>query len=319
MKVVITARDYSKYDRAAIELLMKNGLEIVDLSEMGCGTGTTPAQMTEYIGDADIAITGLEPMQAETIENCPNLKMLSKRSIGYDSVDLNACKAAGIAVTRTAGAVEAAVAEHVIAFVMYFAREIVDMNAAMHEGDWKRIMSYGAKSRTMGLVGFGGIGKEIAVRARALGMNVIYYCRHPKEEDEAVYGVKSVSLDELLAQSDYISVNVPLTPATERMFGAAEFAKMKKECVFINIARGQVMDDKALAEALNNGLIRGAGIDVFDSEPCRDSVLKDCKNAIITPHTAPFTSENFCNMNMIAAQNVVDFLCGCVQEKNKLV
>lgn len=319
MKVVITARDYSKYDRAAIELLMKNGLEIVDLSEMGCGTGTTPAQMTEYIGDADIAITGLEPMQAETIESCPNLKMLSKRSIGYDSVDLNACKAAGITVTRTAGAVEAAVAEHVIAFVMYFAREIFDMNAAMHEGDWKRIMSYGAKSRTMGLVGFGGIGKEIAVRARALGMNVIYYCRHPKEEDEAVYGVKSVSLDELLAQSDYISVNVPLTPATERMFGAAEFAKMKKECVFINIARGQVMDDKALAEALNNGLIRGAGIDVFDSEPCTDSVLKGCKNAILTPHTAPFTSENFCNMNMIAAQNVVDFLCGCVQEKNKLV
>lgn len=319
MKVVITARDYSKYDSEAVELLRKSDLEVVDLSDTGCGTGTTPEQMTEYIGDADIVITGLEPMQASTINACPNLKMLSKRSIGYDSVDLEACREAGITVTRTAGAVEAAVAEHVIAFMMYFARNIVDMNSAMHEGNWTRIMSYGAKSRTIGLVGFGGIGKEIAVRARAMGMEVIYYCRHPKEEYETEYGAKSVSLDELISTSDYISVNVPLTKETERMFGAKEFAKMKKECVFINIARGQVMDDKALAEALNNGLIRGAGIDVFDSEPCTDSVLKDCKNAILTPHTAPFTSENFCKMNLIAAQNVIDYINGCILENNRLV
>ncbi len=319
MKVVITARDYSIYDSEAVNLLKNKGLEVIDLSDRGCGTGTTPAQMTEYIGNADIAITGLEPLQEETIRVCPNLKMLSKRSIGYDSVDLAACRKAGITVTRTAGAVEAAVAEHVIAFVMYFAREIINMNTAMHNGSWTRIMSFGAKNRTIGLVGFGGIGKEIAIRARALGMNVIYYCRHPKKEDDVKYGAKSVSFDELLTRSDYISVNVPLTADTERMFGPAEFAKMKKDCVFINIARGQVMDDIALAEALKKGLIRGAGIDVFDSEPCTDSILRSCPNAVLTPHTAPFTSENFCRMNLIAAQNVIDFIDGCIEEKYRLI
>ena len=319
MKIVITARDFSTYDSSAVNLLKNAGFDVIDYSNAGAGTGTTPAQMTEYIGDADIAITGLEPMAEETIDACTNLKMLSKRSIGYDSVNLDACRKHGITVTRTTGAVEAAVSEQVIAYIMYFARNLTAQNESMHAGKWQRVMSYGAKNRTLGLVGFGGIGREIAKRAVALGMNVIYYCRHPKEEYTAKYNVRSTSLDELISTSDYISVNVPLTAETRGMFGKNEFSKMKKECVFINIARGPVMDDGALAAALTAGTIRGAGIDVFDSEPCTDSVLRGCPNAVLTPHTAPFTSENFCSMNMIAAQNVIDYVNNSIIPANLLI
>ncbi len=318
MKVVITARDFSNDDKTAVNMLKEAGLTVVDYSYKNCTNKTTPAEMTELIGDADIVITGLEPFAAETIAACPNIRMLSKRSIGYDSVDLPACKEAGIVVTRVAGAVEAAVAEHVIAYIMYFARDLAAVSESMHRGEWIRNMTYGAKNRTIGLVGFGGIGKEIAVRAKALGMNIIYYCRHPKPEFESEYGVKSVSFDELLCSSDYISVNVPLTDETRGMFGAAEFSKMKKECVFINIARGPIVDEKALREALDGGIIRGAGVDVFSSEPCNDSALIGCTKAVLTPHTAPFTTENFNRMNQIAAQNVLDFINGCIPPKNLL-
>jgi len=318
MKIVITARNFSTQDKSALNMLLEQGFEVADYSHMGLGTGTTEEQMIDLIGDADILIAGLEPFSRRVIEACPNIKMLSKRAIGYDSVDLDACRERSITVTRTTGMVEAAVAEHVMAYILHFARELPAQNEAMHQGKWQRVMSYGAKNRTLGLVGFGGIGKEIAKRALPFGMEVLYYCRHPKTEWEREYGVRYCSFEELLSRSDYISANVNLSDSTRGMFGAAEFARMKQEAVFINIARGAIMDPEALRDALMSGHIRGAGIDVYDSEPCCDSPLVSCPNAILTPHTAPYTSENFREMNRVAAQNVLDFLTGQIPAQNRL-
>ena len=185
----------------------------------------------------------------------------------------------------------------------------------MHRGEWVRTMVPGAKSRTLGLVGFGGIGKEIAKRAVPFGMKVIYNCRHPKKEWEEKYGVEFRGLDELLAESDDVSVNVPLNDSTRGMFNKEKFAKMKKDSVFINIARGPIVNVNDLKEALDDGIIRGAGIDVYDSEPCHDSPLIGCPNAVLTPHTAPYTSENFLDMNSLTAQNVLDFIENRLDEK----
>lgn len=307
MKIVITARNFSTSDTRAVNLLRDSGYEIVDYSSKNLGPGTTETEMAKLVGDADILIAGLEPIGETVMNHCPKLKMVSKRAIGYDSVNLEQCREHQIAVARATGTVEAAVAEHVMAYILYFARHIERQNDSMHKGQWNRVMMPGAKNRTLGLVGFGGIGKEIAKRAVPFGMNVLYYCRHPKAEWEQEYHVRFCELDELLAVSDYVSVNVSLSDSTKGMFSESLFRLMKSDSVFINIARGQVVDTPALKKALDNHWIRGAAVDAFDSEPCIDSPLLSCENAILTPHTAPFTSENFSEMNMRAAQNVIDY------------
>lgn len=319
MKITITARNFSAGNNAAVKFLISKGYEINDLSGENFGTGTSEEVIADAINNADAVIAGLEPIGEKVFSKNPNLKIVSKRSIGYDTLDLEACRRHGITAARAAGTVEGAVAEHVMAFILYFARNIHTQNASMHRGEWVRTMSCGAKSRTLGLVGFGGIGKEIAARAVPFGMNVIYSCRHPNEEWEHEYGVHYRSMDELLSESDFISVNVPLTDETRGMFGEKEFSAMKKECVFINIARSQVVDVNALKNALDSGRIKGACIDVFDSEPCTDSPLIHCENAILTPHTAPFTEENFIGMNMRAAMNADDYFNGILGEKYRLI
>ncbi|NCC43013.1 MAG: glyoxylate reductase [Clostridia bacterium] len=316
MKIVITGRDFSTSDRHALDMLIAAGHEVIDHSDKGMGSGTKEEIIYEAVKDADIVITGLEPYRDSLLKRCPNLKLISRRGIGYDSVDLDACKRYGITLTRTAGTVEGAVAEQVLAYILYFARRLDIQNASMHQGEWKRTMMPGAKSRTLGLVGFGGVGKEIAKRAVPFGMNVLYNCRHPKKEWDDEYGVSYMELDQMLAVSDYISVNVPLTDSTRGMFNKSMFDKMKSGSIFINIARGPVMDAAALKDSLDTGKLAGAAVDVFDYEPCTDSPLISCENVVLTPHTAPYTSENFIMMNEMSAQNVLDHIAGNVPEKN---
>lgn len=315
MKIVITARNFSTGDDSAVRLLLTHGHEVVDLSDADMGAGTPEAAVIEAAKDADIAITGLEPFSRNVLEQCPNLRLISRRGIGYDSVDVDACRERKITLCRTVGAVEGSVAEHVLAYILYFSRRVDLQNVPMHEGRWQRIMTPGAKTRKLGLVGFGGIGKEIALRARPFGMELYYTCRHPNSAWEQEYGVQYLPLDELLAVCDYVSVNVPLTDSTRGMFGSEAFAKMKPGSIFINIARGPVADAHALRAALDSGHLGGAAIDVYDVEPCTDSPLIGCPNALLTPHTATYTSENFTTMNVIAARNVLNFLDGALDGK----
>lgn len=314
MKIVVTGRNFATKDTTAIDLLQNAGHEVI-IAKTAMGTGTSAKEVYETVGDADIAIAGLEPYNAEVLEHCPNLRLISRRGIGYDAVDLAACRAHGVTLVRTVGAVEGAVAEQVIAYIFYFARQIHIQTQSMHSHQWQRMMMPGVKNSTLGLVGFGGIGKEIAKRATALGMNVLYYCRHPRPEWETEYNVRYAPLDELLAGSDYLSCNVPLTDATRNMFDAKAFAKMKRGSIFINIARSLVMDEQALAGAVKSGQLAGAAVDVFQHEPCTQSPLHELENIVLTPHTAPFTFENFIAMNNLAAQNVLDFLNGTLAEK----
>lgn len=318
MKIVITARDFSA-DSPAVQELVGAGYEIEDYSSICMGPNTAEDVVFQAAKDADIALIGPEPYRKSLLDRCPKLKMISRRGIGYDAVDVETCKARGIVLARTVGTVEASVAEQVISYILYFSRRLDFQNQMMHQGQWHRILMPGAKSRTLGLVGFGGIGKEIAKRAFPLGMKIIYYCRHPQEEWEKEYGAVYRDLDRLLPESDYVSANVPLTDSTRGMFNLSLFRKMKKGSYFINIARGPIMDPIALKEVLDDHHLAGAGIDVFDSEPCTDSPLISCPNAVLTPHTAPYTEENFSGMNEMALQNILDYLAGKLPKKNRVV
>ena len=314
-KIVITGRNFTEPNDKALQMLKNAGYEVVDLGKLGMAHGTAEKEVAAAVKDADAVIAGLEPYTEAVLAACPELKLISRRGIGYDSVDVGACYRHGVTLCRTAGVVEGSVAEQVMAYILYFARRIDLQNQSMHEGQWKRLMMPGVKTRTLGLVGFGGIGKEIARRAAAFDMEVLYYCRHPKKEWEETYHVRYAELDELLAAGDYISVNVPLTESTRGLCGKEFFEKMKQGSVFINIARGEVADTEALKEALDSGHLSGAGVDVFATEPCTDSPLRTCENAVLTPHTAPYTVENFAMMNELAAQNVIDFFNGRLEEK----
>lgn len=319
MNIVITARDFSTNDPTALQMLVRAGHAVTDLGHLGMGAGTDEERVYQAVREADIVIAGLEPYGASLLARCPNLKLISRRGIGYDSVDVQACQSRGIALARTMGTVEGAVAEHVMAYILYFARRVDAQSASMHRAQWQRVMMPGAKSRTLGLVGFGGIGKEIARRAVPFGMRVLYYCRHPRAQWDQDFGVQYTDLDTLLSQSDYVCVCLPLTEQTRGLFDEAQLRKIKRGGVLINIARGPIVDAHALRRVLDEGHLRGAGVDVFDCEPCTSSPLVGCEGALLTPHTAPYTSENFEEMNQMAAQNVLDFLAGNLPAQNRVV
>ena len=275
------------------------------------GKGYAPAEKEPTIWHAPGCFNPETGDRITAIEESKNLKIVSRRGIGYDSIDIDFCKKNGIAVARALGTVEGSVAESVMAYILYFARRIDLQSESMNKGEWKRIMTPGAKSHTLGLIGFGGIGKEIAKRAVPFGMEVLYYCRHPKDE----FGAHYAELDELLAKSDYVSINVPLNESTVNMIDKKIFSKMKDGAVLINTARSKIVDTNALVDALKSGKLSGAAVDVFDNEPCMDSPLIGLPNVVLTPHTAPFTIENFREMNNRAAKSVIEFFNGTLDSR----
>lgn len=311
MKVVITARNFSTNDTAALQMLIDSGFEVEDHSAEDIGNGTDPRYIASLLSSADAVICGPEIIDNDAIKSSSRLKLISRRGVGYDSVDIDFCRKKGVAVARALGTVEGSVAESVLAYILYFARRIDLQSESMHRGEWKRIMTPGVKGKTLGLIGFGGIGTEIAKRAIPFGMNVIYHCRHPHDE----YGAHYAELDILLSISDYVSVNVPLTPQTENMLDSKMISKMKDGAILINTARSKIVDTQSLASALRCGKLFGAAVDVFDNEPCTDSPLIGLPNAVLTPHTAPFTSENFREMNNRAAKSVVEFFNGTLDSR----
>ena len=260
------------------------------------------------VEDADAIIAGTETYRSELLERLPKLKVISRNGIGYDAIDLDAINKEGIGLTRTKGFVEGAVAEQVMAYILYFARRVDLQSADMHDHSWNNRLMPGAKNHTLGLVGFGGIGKEIAKRTVPFGMRVLYFCRHPDPADATAYGVQSVSMEELLKESDYVVAAVPLTDQTFHLFNEERIAQMKAGSVLINIARGPVVDEEALAQALASGHLGGCAVDVFPKEPCTNSVLTRYANALLTPHSATSTAENSEATNFAAANNLVNYL-----------
>lgn len=307
MKVVITARNFN-IDPSAKALLVQHGFTVQDESDR---VFPTQEAYFEAIDGADAVINAIEPMGAALLKKCDTLKLIAVRGVGYDYIDEAVCREKGIAIARTVGAVEAAVAEQAVAYILHFARHIADQNASMQRGEWNRMMQQGADGMTLGIIGFGGIGKALAVRAKALGMNVRYYCRHPQDACGAVYA----PLHELLSVSDYVVLALPLTADTRGFIGKDELALMKKNAILINVARAAIVDTQALKETLLDGGIAGAAVDVYETEPCTDSPLLGLKNCILTPHTAPFTQNNFIRMNRLAAENVIHFFNGTIEEQ----
>ena len=276
---------------------------------------TPPELIAERCAGCDIIITNKTPLRRPLLETLPNLKYVGLLSTGFNIVDWEYCKEKGIPVCNIPSYSTNAVAQLVFALILEHTNAVALHSQSVHSGEWSACKDFcywktslsELDGKTIGIIGFGKIGKAVAKIAAAFGMKVLAATNHPAPFDNVEFCEK----DELLAESDFVSLHCPLTPATEGMVNADFLAKMKKTAVLINTSRGQVVDEKALAYALENDIIAGAGLDVLETEPPKaDCPLIGAKNCFITPHIAWAGFETRERLMKICRSNVEAFLNG---------
>jgi phosphoglycerate dehydrogenase-like enzyme len=266
-------------------------------------------RLIERIGAAEVVlnIRASTKFTERVFAACPHLRLISVWGTGMDHVDLAAAARHGVAVTNTPGVSAISIAEHALALLLAVARRIPQLDAATRRGEWPRGESVELHGKTCGIVGLGAIGRRFARIAAGIGMRVIAWTMHPQPEP----GVEFVELDDLYRSSDVVSIHLRLSPATEGFIGPRQLALMKPTAILINTARGAIVDEVALINALAAGRIAGAGLDVFSTEPLpADHPLAQLPNVVMTPHCAGITPEALEAGLRMAVENIWEFLAG---------
>lgn len=281
--------------------------------EVDVRTGLSPEELVKIIPAYDgLVIRSATRVTAEIIEAAEKLKVVGRAGIGLDNVDIPAASQKGIVVMNAPDGNATTAAEHAVAMMMSLTRNVPQATASMKDGKWEKKKFQGREvtGKTVGVVGIGRIGRIFAERAQGLRMKVIAFDPHMPREIVEKMGVELVSLDELCRRADYISVHVPLTPETKHVLGAKQFKMMKPDTMVVDCARGGVVDEKALYEALKSGTIRGAALDVFEVEPTNheNCPLLGLDNFICTPHLGASTAEAQENVAVAIAEQLADYL-----------
>jgi D-3-phosphoglycerate dehydrogenase len=307
-KVLTSARAFWVSGQAAQAALEAAGCEVVPSSRPGPFPEDDTIQMLQGF---DTVIASSEPYNARVFAACPQLKLVARCGVGTDAVDMKAAAEAGVVVTNTPGAMTEAVADYTFALMLGIARRLPESDAMMRSGGWNEFRGVLVYGKTLGLVGVGRIGQAVAQRAKGFAMRILAYDPILQASGKGDPSIEFVTLDELLAQSDYVSAHAPSTPETAQMFNAERFAKMKPTAYFINTARGALVDEAALLAALQSGTIAGAGIDVYAKEPCpADSPLRHAPHCVLTPHNAFNALESTIEMSRQSAQSILDLMQG---------
>lgn len=308
LKVLVTPRSFGKHSAAPVEMLKERGLELV-LNPYG--RMLSKAEMQELIREADAVIVGVDPMDREVLEQAGKLKLIAKYGVGTDNIDLAYAAERGIPVHTAIGANTDAVADFTFALMLAAARKMVPIDRACRQSDWTKPTTVDVFGRTLGLVGLGSIGKAVARRASGFQMNILAFDEQRDDVFAAEHGVTYVSsLDELLTAVDFVSLHVPLLPSTRHMIGRRELSLMKRTAVLVNTARGGLIEEEALYEALKEGRIWGAGIDVFEQEPPENKAILTLDNIVIGSHCAASTVQAVDNMGLMSSRHVIQHLCG---------
>jgi len=294
-----------KMDPKAAQIFRERGVEVDEI------TGKTKEELMAIIGNYDgLAIRSATKVTREILAHAPNLKVIGRAGIGVDNVDIPAASAQGVVVMNTPFGNSITTAEHAIALMFALARQLPEADASTQAGKWEknRFMGVELTSKTLGLIGAGNIGSIVADRALGLKMKVVAYDPFLTPERAIEMGVEKVTLDELLAKADFITLHTPLTDQTRNILSAEAIAKAKKGVRIINCARGGLVDEVALKAALDSGQVGGAALDVFVSEPASESPLFGTPNFISTPHLGASTSEAQVNVAIQVAEQMADYL-----------
>ncbi|MDI6642932.1 MAG: hydroxyacid dehydrogenase [Candidatus Hodarchaeaceae archaeon] len=280
-------------------------------AEVSVATGLTSAELLERIKGYDVLVVrSATKVTKEVIDAGKQLRVIARAGAGLDNIDVKAAEARGIKVVNAPEAPTVAVAELVFAHMLSFARHMLRADASMKRGEWEKEQLIGTELRgkTLGIVGTGRIGRAVGYKAKAFLMNLLLYDVVQNREFAKQTEAKYVELDTLLRESDYVTLHVPLLPETEHMIGARELGLMKPTAVLINTSRGEVVDEMALAEALQAKKIAGACLDVYEREPPQESPLLKLPNVVLTPHLGASTVESQRDAAVIIAKKIKEAL-----------
>ncbi len=272
-------------------------IELVSIADTVYKIPSSEDEMCDLVKDVSAVIVGDFPVTPRVFDSASKLKLVAKCGVGYDNIDVDYATKRGVIVTNVPSVLSGPVAEHAVLLMLAVARKLVAADSSVRTNTWNEFTSrepgFELSGKTLGVIGFGAIGSRLADMAHnAFNMKILAYDPVVKPEKIREHAAEPVSLDQLLARADIVSVHVPLSPATRRLIGERELRKMKPSSVLINTSRGKVLDEKALENALISGWITAAGIDVFEEEPPDPkSPLLKLPNITMTPHTAAFTSE----------------------------
>jgi D-3-phosphoglycerate dehydrogenase len=294
-----------KLSPAAVEIFRRRGVEVE------FRPGLSPAELRAVIGPYDgLAVRSATKVTRELLDAAPNLKVVGRAGIGVDNVDVTSATARGVVVMNTPYGNAITTAEHAIALMFALARQIPEASASTKAGRWEknRFMGVELSGKTLGLIGCGNIGSIVADRAIGLHMKVVAYDPFLSEKRALELGVEKVELNELLERADIVTLHTPLTEQTRNILGRENLAKLKKGARLINCARGGLVDEGALHEALRSGHLAGAALDVFETEPATDSPLFGLENVVCTPHLGAATAEAQENVALQIADQMADYL-----------
>ncbi|GHT85499.1 2-hydroxyacid dehydrogenase [Spirochaetia bacterium] len=298
--VLVTARSFAKGNAEPLELLEKAACTVIRPKD--------DADLRARLPDADGIIAGLETYDAALLARAAKLKIISRYGVGYDAIDLDAAHKRGIKVAFTPGANSDSVADLAMTLMLAAARHVPYMDAAIKSGKQDRPQGVEMWRKTLGIIGTGRIGKGVIKRASGFEMKFLCYDTYKDESFVSSLGGKYVDPDTLYRQSDFITIHSPLNDETRGMISAAEFKKMKPTAVIVNTARGGIIDEAALADALKAGVIGAAALDATVEEPPYGSPLCGLPNCILSPHAGAATAEAAYNMGMLAVRNLLAVL-----------
>jgi D-3-phosphoglycerate dehydrogenase len=307
-KVLVTARSFRKMEGDHWQVFKDAGYEIITPDQ---DQPLKEAEMISLIGEVDAALVGNDAVTEGVIAAAPHLKVISKHGVGVDNIDVPAATHAGVIVTNTPGANQVAVAEMTVALIMGLTRKLAYHDTVVKSGGWNRIIGTELAGKTVGLVGLGRIGKEVVLRLKGFQVKFLAYDVFQDKVFAAEHGVVFVALDELLAESDIVTLHAVLTADTQFLISEKELARMKPGAYLVNTARGGLVDEQALARALKENRLAGAGLDVFADEPPKNSPLLPLGDKVLlTPHLGAQTTETVLRMGRMAAENIVQALNG---------
>ena len=316
MKALCCLLNYEKYCWPGVDALREYGFE---LKMNPHGRKYTQEELLEDIKDVDAVVADNEPWTEQSFAGAPKLKVIAKVGTGMDNFDLNAAKRHGVVIANCAGVNANSVAEHAVAHLLSVVRHIPTQAYSVQAGGWPRMITHEMAGRTLGIIGFGNIGQAVAEKMSGFDLRIIAWDKFPNTEKAKELGVEMVSFDEIISQSDYMTLSVPLFPDTYHMINDETIAKMKDGVCIVNTARGKVADEAAVERGIASGKISGYGTDVFEDEPPRaDNPLFKHEEYCCTPHISGDAYECMANYGRATAQIIIDFFEG-KEPKNRQV